>query len=176
MTAKAMCFASANRHRSKRRLAFGAASAVSAQQSLPDWLKQDAHLDARTPTPLSPSSAYDETILVRIRGSQLERKKALARGEAVHRLLQSLPDLPPEVRAKSARRHLARLPDFDASERESMLSQVLALLDDTRFAELFMAGSRAEVPIVGRLVPRTGVPPLRFPARSTASPSPTMPS
>jgi ATP-dependent helicase/nuclease subunit A len=40
-----------------------------------------------------------------------------------------------------------------------MLDQVLVLLDDSRFAELFMPGSRAEVPIVGRL-DRPGRPPL----------------
>jgi ATP-dependent helicase/nuclease subunit A len=32
-----------------------------------------------------------------------------------------------------------------------MLTQVLGLIADPRFAELFSAGSRAEVPIVGRL-------------------------
>jgi len=137
---------------------FGAASAVSAQQSLPDWLKQEAQSEAPAPAPLSPSSAYDETVLIRARGSQSERKKALARGEAVHRLLQSLPDLQREVRAEAARRHLGRLAEFDASERETMLSQVLALLDDNRFAELFMPDSRAEVPIVGRLLLPGGSP------------------
>ena len=32
-----------------------------------------------------------------------------------------------------------------------MLEQVCVLLDDPRFAQLFLPGSRAEVPIVGRL-------------------------
>jgi ATP-dependent helicase/nuclease subunit A len=40
---------------------------------------------------------------------------------------------------------------FTAEEREIMLEQVRLLLDDPRFAQLFMPGSRAEVPIVGRL-------------------------
>jgi ATP-dependent helicase/nuclease subunit A len=130
----------------------GIAAVASAQQPLPDWLKQDAQSEAPAPAPLSPSRAYDETILTRSRGSQSERKKALARGDAVHRLLQSLPELPREVRAEAGRGHLARLAEFGADERETMLGQVLALLDDNRFAELFLPGSRAEVPIVGRLV------------------------
>jgi ATP-dependent helicase/nuclease subunit A len=142
----------------EERIVFGAASTVSAQQSLPDWLKQDAQSEAPAPPPLSPSSAYDERVLTRTSGSQLERRKALARGDAVHRLLQSLPDLPGEVRAEAARRHLGRLAEFDADERETMLSQVLALLDNNRFAELFMPGSRAEVPIVGRLLLPGGSP------------------
>ena len=40
--------------------------------------------------------------------------------------------------------------DFSAAERDAIAEQVLALLDDPRFAALFAPGSRAEVPIVGR--------------------------
>ena len=54
-----------------------------------------------------------------------------------------------------------------------MVEQVRRVLDDPRFAELFLPGSRAEVPIVGRLA-REGRP-SPFPAKSTASPSPPMP-
>jgi ATP-dependent helicase/nuclease subunit A len=134
-------------------VAAGAVTAEGGKRSLPDWLKQDAPSEPPAVAPLSPSTAYDETMLIRITGAQSERKKALARGEAVHRLLQSLPDLPSGLRAEAGRRHLERLADFDASERDRMLSQVLALLNDNRFAELFMPGSRAEVPIVGLLSP-----------------------
>ena len=66
--------------------------------------------------------------------------------------MQSLPDIPPERRAEAAQRYLARATtDFDEAERESIATQVLALLDDPRFAALFAPGSRAEVPIVGRV-------------------------
>jgi len=75
----------------------------------------------------------------------------MARGVLVHRLLQSLPDIPPEARDDAARRHLARNgKEFSAEEREAMLAQVQAVLDDSRFSEVFSPGSRAEVPIVGR--------------------------
>ena len=127
-------------------------------EALPPWLARDAQADPAPLVPLSPSSAYDEKMLVRT-ATGADRRKALARGEAMHRLLQSLPDIPPAARADAARRHLGRIEDFDAGERESMLSQVLALLDDNRFADLFKPGSRAEVPIVGRLA-RPGRPPL----------------
>jgi ATP-dependent helicase/nuclease subunit A len=108
--------------------------------------------------PLSPSSAYDEKVMVRT-ASGADRRKALARGEAVHRLLQSLPDIPRAARTEAARRHLERIAVFDGGQREGMISQVLALLDDDRFADLFEPGSRAEVPIVGRLA-RPGQPTL----------------
>jgi ATP-dependent helicase/nuclease subunit A len=81
----------------------------------------------------------------------MEPKKALARGSATHRLLQSLPDIPRETRLGAASRHLARVPELDAEERETIVDQVLAILEDQRFAELFQPGSQAEVPVVGRL-------------------------
>ena len=70
----------------------------------------------------------------------------------MHRLLQSLPDIAPAQRSEAARRHLARTgTGFEPAEREAMLAQVQAVLDDPLFAALFANGSRAEVPIVGRL-------------------------
>ena len=101
--------------------------------------------------PLTPSGAYEETTVVRSSGANLARKKALARGDATHRLLQSLPDIPREARDTAARQHLERTNEFEADEREFILEQVFAILDDPRFSVLFSPGSRAEVPIVGRL-------------------------
>jgi len=67
-------------------------------------------------------------------------------------LLQSLPDILQATRAEAARRYLARSPaGFSPEERERMVDEVQRLLDDPRFAPLFLPGSRAEVPIVGRL-------------------------
>src|SRR5207244_4490202 len=42
--------------------------------------------------------------------------------------------------------------DWTDSEREALTGRVLELIGDTRFAAVFGAGSRAEVPIVGRLM------------------------
>ena len=76
----------------------------------------------------------------------------MARGVLMHRLLQSLPDIPQETRVETARRHLARAAvQFSPDEHATMVGQVCVLLDDARFAPLFRPGSRAEVPIVGRL-------------------------
>ena len=85
-------------------------------------------------------------------GSSADRKKALLRGELVHRLLQALPDIPQEHRAEAAQRYLAREDGtFTVGERDAIAAQVGRILDDPRFRELFAPGSRAEVPIVGRL-------------------------
>jgi ATP-dependent helicase/nuclease subunit A len=127
----------------------------------PHWLECDAPAELPSVVPVTPSSAYDETTFARATtGGGAERRAALARGEAVHRLLQSLPDIPAAARAEAARRHLARTAqDFDTEAREVIIASVQAILDDPRFADLFQANSRAEVPIVGRIA-RPGRAPL----------------
>src|SRR5207249_6984978 len=95
---------------------------------------------------LSPAAAYDEAAPRRAWASSSgeERDKALARGTLVHRLLQSLPDIPKAARADTARRYLARsAATFSAEERETIVAQLGRLLEDPRFSELFAPGSRA---------------------------------
>jgi len=70
----------------------------------------------------------------------------------VHRLMQSLPELPASDRTAAAKRYIDRAgAAFDGDERDRLVAGVLGLLADDRFAPLFAPGSRAEVPIVGRL-------------------------
>ena len=72
------------------------------------------------------------------------------RGLILHRLLQSLPELPPPDRAGAGRRFLARpVHGLDAETAEAWLAEALAVLEDPAFAPAFAAGSRAEVPVVG---------------------------
>src|SRR5439155_12938288 len=122
---------------------------------------RDAPAELPQVVPVTPSSAYDDVKFARpAAGSGAERRAALARGEAVHRLLQALPDIPTAARAETARRHLARTAqDVDTEAREHIIEQVLATLGDARFADLFQIGSRGEVPIVGRIT-RPGRAPL----------------
>jgi ATP-dependent helicase/nuclease subunit A len=78
----------------------------------------------------------------------------------MHRLIQSLPDIPAGRRAEAARGFLLRnggkIPEAD---RDTIATQALAILEDPRFESLFAAGSRAEVPLVGTLA-RAGATPL----------------
>ena len=74
--------------------------------------------------------------------------------------MQSLPDIAPERRAEAARRYVARAgAAFAAADQEAFVATTLRLLDEPRFAPLFSPGSRAEVPIVGRIA-RPGKAPL----------------
>jgi ATP-dependent helicase/nuclease subunit A len=127
---------------------------------LPPWLLSLAPAEASADNLLRPSDpAGDEGHSIRT-GESLElRARALQRGTLVHRLLQSLPEVPKDRRRGAALTYLARNADgWTDDEREALAKGVLALLEDTRFAAVFAAGSRAEVSIVGRL-DRPGRPP-----------------
>jgi ATP-dependent helicase/nuclease subunit A len=110
---------------------------------------------------VAPSGAFDGVSLQPGRGGAAgaAQRQALARGRIVHRLLQGLPDIPAERRETAARRHLAGAADFTEAERAALIAEAMRLLDDPVFAPLFAPGTRAEIPIVGRIV-RAGKPVL----------------
>ena len=77
---------------------------------------------------------------------------AIARGRAVHRLLQILPGLPPDAREAAGRRYLeAAGAGWPPGEQERAWRSVETVLDDPRFAPVFADGSRAEVSIAGQV-------------------------
>jgi ATP-dependent helicase/nuclease subunit A len=118
---------------------------------LPQWLSRDVAMASRT-APIKPSGFVDDHEAAELLGPREARQRAILRGNITHRLMQSLPDIPPERRADAARQHIARQnTDFSETERAAIASSALRLLDDPRFAALFAPGSRAEVPIVGRI-------------------------
>jgi ATP-dependent helicase/nuclease subunit A len=128
------------------------AAPTNAQRALPPWLYESV-VPATGAEFLRPSDpAERDARRFRRRDSQQTRPQTLRRGTLVHRLLQSLPDVAAERRREAALNFLRRQAgDWGNGERETLAAQVLALIDDKRFAAVFGAGSRAEVPIVGRL-------------------------
>ncbi|WP_315836401.1 double-strand break repair helicase AddA [Bradyrhizobium prioriisuperbiae] len=128
---------------------------------LPPWLRTSAPRDRIDTVLLRPSETDDGTGHETKPGeAAAQRARALKRGVLVHRLLQSLPDIAAERRREVALRHLARnVADWDETERTALADQVAALIAAEKFAAVFAAGSRAEVPIVGRLT-RFGLPPV----------------
>jgi ATP-dependent helicase/nuclease subunit A len=127
---------------------------------LPSWLRIPAPEEDLAAHLLRPSGAgEDDGHRLRSGESIRERALALQRGTLVHRLLQSLPDVPVERRRDAALNYLARnAADWTEAEHGVLAARVLTLIEDPRFAAVFAAGSRAEVAIVGRL-PRPGRPP-----------------
>ena len=124
-------------------------AAPTKQISLPPWLARNAAPDKPALRSVTPSSAMDEEARPRAAAGV---KAALLRGALTHRLLQSLPDIAPERRAKAMDDFLAkRGQELPAEERKALASKVTGLLGNARFAALFAPGSRAEVPIVGKV-------------------------
>lgn len=83
---------------------------------------------------------------------------AATRGRLIHRLLQLLPDATDE-RLDVAMRFLMRAAPDREDQHAGLAASVIAVLQNPEFAPVFAPGSRAEVPIIGRLV-RQGRPDL----------------
>ncbi|TMJ58761.1 MAG: double-strand break repair helicase AddA, partial [Alphaproteobacteria bacterium] len=127
---------------------------------LPSWLKTSAPAEAAGDNVLRPSDPAGHENRRAPGGQPIQmRARALQRGTLVHRLLQSLPDVPAARRREAALNYLARhAQDWTDAERESLILGLLGLIGDGRFAPVFAAGSRAEASIAGRLQ-RPGRPP-----------------
>ena len=115
--------------------------------ALPDWLLRESPREQQAARTVTPSGALDDDVRTVVTGGG---GLALLRGSLVHRLMQSLPGIAGERRLKAAQDYLARS-KLPADDQPILAAQVMRVLDDPRFAELFGPGSRAEVPIVGRL-------------------------
>jgi ATP-dependent helicase/nuclease subunit A len=127
------------------------AEAANPAIQIPEWLGRAAPAEATPARAVSPSSAFEGGRVGPLERADTAQRQARARGSIVHRLLQGLADIPPESRLAAARRHLAGAADFAEIEREAMIAEAMALLADPRFAPLFAPGTRAEIPIVGRI-------------------------
>jgi ATP-dependent helicase/nuclease subunit A len=135
-------------------------AAASTHPSLPEWLHTPATPEQIIDRRLRPSdSGIDDGKTFRTGESLALRARALLRGALVHRLLQSLPDIATARRHDAALGYLARnAGQWTAGDRDALAAEVLALIEDPRFAAVFATGSRAEVAIAGRL-DRPGRPP-----------------
>ncbi len=121
------------------------------------WAREAPPPEPAPPRPLAPSRPASEEPAVRSPLGPDEGRR-FRRGRIVHRLLQSLPDLPAERREDAARRFLARpLHRLDGQLQAEILAETLAVLAHPDFAALFGPGSRAEVPVVGTVEGEGGV-------------------
>ena len=119
--------------------------------ALPSWLTRVADTTLERPTTIKPSGFVDDPVTAEPVARSQARERAIARGLAIHRLMQSLPDVPADRRDAVTTLFLARQNKFDDTERRNIMQQVQSVLSDPRFAALFGPGSRAEVSITGRL-------------------------
>jgi ATP-dependent helicase/nuclease subunit A len=121
--------------------------------ALPSWLTTDAPKEKTALRSVTPSGAFDAEEEAARPAASGGTGLARLRGVLAHRLLQALPDIPAERRAKVADDFVTRRgSDLVAAERKTLTDNVAAVLSDPRFAPLFAPGSRAEVSIVGKIM------------------------
>ncbi len=120
---------------------------------LPAWLHGKVGNQPQRESLLRPSDAEDDDRFApRSDETERQRRMALQRGNLVHRLLQSLPEIAADKRRDTAMAFLARNADnWTEIERGILAKQVLTLLGEPSLAALFAPGSRAEVAVAGRL-------------------------
>ena len=118
---------------------------------LPDWAQAPPAAEPAPPRPLAPSRAPETEPPVRSPLSG-DGGAAYQRGRLIHRLLQTLPDLPAETRREAGRRYLdSPSHQLDAAQAEAILEETLRIVEAPEFQHLFGPGSRPEVPVVGLL-------------------------
>jgi ATP-dependent helicase/nuclease subunit A len=117
----------------------------------PGWLAQPAPEEPDPPRPLAPSRPSGQEPPVRSPlGPDLGR--AFERGRLIHRMLETLPELPAEARPEAARRFLAMAAaKLEEEQRAALAAETLAVLEHPEFAALWGPGSLAEVSVVGRV-------------------------
>jgi ATP-dependent helicase/nuclease subunit A len=125
-------------------------TAIAPAREFPAWVRAAPAQEPAPGRPLAPSRP-DEAPPVR---SPLGDDDGVRfrRGRLIHRLLQTLPELPAARRDAAGRRFLGQAHHGLADgEAEALLAETLRVMDEPRFAPLFGPASQAEVPLVGRL-------------------------
>ncbi|NJO67771.1 MAG: hypothetical protein HC826_02295 [Rhodospirillales bacterium] len=119
---------------------------------LPEWATSEPKSAEFVARPLAPSRIGRED------DPPLQRPLAgsggggYRRGRIIHRLLQSVPDMPMASRDDSVRHWLARQArGLSVSDQDDISRQVLAIVSHPAFAHVFGPDSLAEVPLSGSL-------------------------
>ena len=120
----------------------------------PNWRAAPPAKDQTKPERITPSRTAEEKSRRVLAASPLAttyeaaggRAAAMARGTAIHALLQYLPELPVAARAQAALAYLSAQPDLKA-ESQRICASVLKILHDPALEKLFGPGSASEIPL-----------------------------
>jgi ATP-dependent helicase/nuclease subunit A len=130
-----------------------ARGAAAMRAPLPEWARRAAPAEAAaryaSPSHLGEDGAQPAASPLAAADGQEGSLGRFRRGDLIHRLLQILPDLPPERWDEGAAALLARERDLTDAQRAEMADAALGVLRDLRFSEVFGPGSRPEVAIAG---------------------------
>ncbi len=125
----------------------------------PGWVATPPAAETTRPESLAPSRSADDPARRAIAASPLGeeiaaarklREAAMARGRAVHALLQHLPEIPAPDRHAAGAKFLAQPGlSLPPASRTRILESVASILENPTLAPLFGPESRAEVPLAG---------------------------
>jgi ATP-dependent helicase/nuclease subunit A len=123
----------------------------------PGWVAAAPAQETTRPERLAPSRGVEDESRRAIAASPLgpglalargARAAAMAKGRAVHALLQHLAEAPAPERLAAGMRYLSGIAELAGQER-GLCDSVLAILDEPALSVLFGPGSRAEIPLAG---------------------------
>jgi ATP-dependent helicase/nuclease subunit A len=116
---------------------------------IPDWVNHAPKAEPKPPRPVAPSRLSVPPTMGSITGTV--RKDAIRRGQIIHRLLETLPKLTPDLRAAAADRIInahAKAGDSEATKTE-WVQEAQAIMDMPELAALFTNQAYAEIPVSG---------------------------
>lgn len=116
---------------------------------LPDWVNRPPAAEPKPPRPVAPSRLSLPQFVGSITGT--DRKDAIRRGQIIHRLLETLPNLAPEYHdAASARIINANASPNDSDDtKRDMLHEAQSIIALPELALLFTSQAYAEIPVSG---------------------------
>ncbi|GJD93771.1 double-strand break repair helicase AddA [Methylobacterium iners] len=134
-------------------LSLAAAGVAPGTTTLPVWLEAPVPAETAATSPINPSGALSAADGSRDAGPRQGDAEARRRGLVVHALLEHLPRIAPEKRRSAAEGFVrARAPAMPATNRATIVRDVLHLLDEPGLAPLFAGEARAEVTLAGRVI------------------------
>jgi ATP-dependent helicase/nuclease subunit A len=134
--------------------------AAASQDAFPAWLAERAPTPSSAPEPLRPSIGLadpDPEIARPRRARPAADGAALIRGRLVHRLLDALPRVPPELRDVAAERLLGGELGTGPELVREIRAEAEAVLAHAELHTAFAGEARAEVAIVGNVPTERGV-------------------
>lgn len=120
---------------------------TSRYKKLPDYLHKKAKNEKALSAPLTPSrpSEPEQAVTSPLAGKNIYRFR---RGNITHKLLELLPQLPEDIRKKSAKAFLEKFSqDLPQNIQDEILTETLKILKNPEFSKIFTEKSRAEVSI-----------------------------
>jgi ATP-dependent helicase/nuclease subunit A len=129
-------------------------TAAEAFAPLPGWAREKVKAEPSPSRPLAPSRLPPDGLEEPAAMSPLmgDQKKRFLRGTLIHRLLQTLPDVPMEEREAAARALLASpAHGLDEAARDEIIAATFGVLNEPGFAAIFGPGARAEAALVGQI-------------------------